>query len=58
MAHQVKVAPTEKTSIRVALDEGRSAEYLYVLKSTPIEWEDNATEWSANPDKAALSLEP
>lgn len=57
MAHRVKVAPTEKTSVREALDEGRSAGYLYVLKSTLIEWEDNATEWSMNPDKAALSIE-
>jgi DNA-binding transcriptional regulator YiaG len=57
LAHQVKVAPTEKKSLREAIEEAASAGYLYVLKSTLTEWEDNATEWSANPDKASLSLE-
>jgi hypothetical protein len=47
----------ESTRLSSALSEAEKLDFTYVLKGVLTEWEDNATEWSGKPDRAALSLE-
>ena len=47
----------EATRLSSALSEAEKLDFTYVLKGVLTEWEDNATEWSGKPDRAALSLE-
>lgn len=57
LAHGVKVTMADSGSLRDGLETASSLDFLYVLKGAITQWEDNATEWSGNPDRAALTLE-
>jgi hypothetical protein len=48
---------TEATSLQAAIEQARSLGYEFVIKALFIDWQDNATEWSARPDRAAVSAE-
>lgn len=57
MAHGYSVMTSDKRALPDAFGEAAPLEATYVLRGAIAEWQDNATEWSSNPDKAALSLE-
>jgi hypothetical protein len=57
LSHGVKVTVGDGSSLKEAFDSAASLGYVYVLRGAITQWEDNATEWSGNPDRAGLSLE-
>lgn len=57
MAHGYPVVTSDKSTLPDAFGEAMSLDAAYVLRGAIAEWQDNATEWSSNPDKVALSLE-
>jgi hypothetical protein len=57
LSHGVKLTIADGNGLKDAFDSAASLGYVYVLKGAITQWEDNATEWSTNPDRAGLSLE-
>lgn len=57
MRHGYAVVTSDKTALSDAFSEAMALEASYVLRGAITEWEDNATEWSSNPDKLSVSLE-
>jgi Domain of unknown function (DUF4823) len=57
LSHGIKLTIADGSALKDAFDSAASLGYIYVLKGTITQWEDNATEWSMNPDRAGLSLE-
>jgi hypothetical protein len=55
--HGIKFRPTSTVPAQQFPAIAKETGAVYVLTGSVSEWEDNATEWSANPDRAALSLE-
>ena len=48
---------SEATTLQAAFEQAKSMGYDFVIKAVFIDWQDNATEWSARPDHAGLSAE-
>jgi len=44
------------SDLEAGLAEGSRLGYDYVLRASIVQWEDNATQWSGNPDMATLSV--
>lgn len=57
LSHAIKVTVADGRALKDAYDSAASLGYIYVLKGAITQWQDNATEWSGNPDRAGLSLE-
>ncbi len=57
IARGVSVTTTDRTDLTDGFDQASSLGCRYLLRGTIPEWEDNATEWSAKPDVASVSLE-
>ncbi len=49
--------PSQSQDVNEAFAEAERLGATHVLKGTITHWEDNATEWSANPDRVAFMLE-
>lgn len=57
VAHGYSPVVGDSKTLADAFGEAEKLGCTYVLKGTLINWEDNATEWSARPDTAGISLE-
>jgi len=44
------------SDLEAGLDEAGRLGYDYVVRGSIVQWEDNATQWSGNPDAASLSV--
>lgn len=47
----------ETAALDQAVQQARSMNYEYIIKAGFTDWQDNATEWSSRPDRAAVSAE-
>ncbi|NWF99577.1 MAG: DUF4823 domain-containing protein [Thermoanaerobaculaceae bacterium] len=54
---QVKVSLTEETTVVGAAAQARTLGFRYVMRVAFTTWEDNATAWSGNPDRAGAAAE-
>jgi hypothetical protein len=57
VAHGYAPVVGDSRSLADAFLEAEKLGSTYVLKGSLVNWEDNATEWSARPDTAGISLE-
>jgi hypothetical protein len=57
VAHAFAPVVGDSKTLADAFVEAEKLQMTYVLKGTLINWEDNATEWSARPDTAGVSIE-
>jgi hypothetical protein len=57
VAHSYAPIVGDSKTLADAFGEAEKLGCGYVLKAALINWEDNATEWSARPDTAGLSVE-
>jgi hypothetical protein len=57
IAKGVSVTTTDQSQLPAGFQQAEELGCRYMLKATIPEWEDNATEWSAKPDVAAVSVE-
>ena len=48
---------TEATTLQAAIEQAKALGYDFVIKAVFTDWQDNATEWSGRPDRAAVSAE-
>lgn len=57
MSHGCTVTSIESKELSEGFKEAERLGYTHILKGVFTHWEDNATEWSMNPDRATFSLE-
>ncbi|HJW33286.1 MAG TPA: DUF4823 domain-containing protein [Holophagaceae bacterium] len=57
MIHGCTVTSVDSKDLSDGFKEAERLGYTHVFKGTFTHWEDNATEWSSNPDRATFSLE-
>lgn len=57
MAFGFQANPSQSQDVNVAFAEGDRLGFTHVLKGTFTHWEDNATEWSGNPDRISFMVE-
>ena len=48
---------TEATTLQAAIEQARTLGNEFLIKAVFTDWQDNATEWSGRPDRAAVSAE-
>jgi hypothetical protein len=54
---QVKVSLTQETTVAAAAAQARGLGFRYVMRAAFTVWENNATAWSGNPDRAGAAAE-
>src|SRR5262245_14014894 len=57
MSHGVAVQSVQSKDLEQGYNEATRIGFDYVLRGVFTNWEDNATAWSGNPDRAELSVE-
>ena len=57
MQHNIPVTTVQTTTLEDGYREAERLGFDYVLRGVYTNWEDNATAWSLNPDRAEFALE-
>ncbi len=57
MQHSMKISITQATALEAGYREAKENSFDYLVRPSFTNWEDNATAWSGNGDKAGISLE-
>jgi len=57
LSRKIIAIPAETYDLKVGLDMAKNQNLTYVMKINIIEWENNATEWTGEPDVASVNAD-